>query len=619
MSGTSSASASASAASAPAVSVWKHLWIPLYIICRIYLANRMPVTDCDEVYNYWEPLHFLLYKKGLQTWEYANEYALRTFAYLVPVQGVAVVWQYLIGMAAFGAGSTTTTTTMPSHQSSWMMMEQLHLLAGVTVDNSNSDNDNVTTTNDKLVLFWCLRATMAAVMAFTEVYWLSTVHQKLRLTTTNLTVLSAVLCTSTGMTHAAAAYLPSATWMGVWMMGSASFLKEQHVGFVVTAVTATLSTGWPFGAVCLVPMGVHILVKEFSKGRAVSFIGTVGAVTVAVQAVVMMTDVQYYGRWVSPTWNIFAYNAGGSGDELYGIEPVSYYVKNLLLNLNLVAPLGLLALPIQLLSTKCHKDWNVVTMLSCIYVWMAITVPRPHKEERFLFPIYPILCLGAVLTVDSALNAIGRMEAAVSRHKELAVRQRVGLTAVVWLPIVLLSMSRSAALAKYYTAPLTIYTALAFQPVPVVAQQLQEQDQDQQQKKLLVCTCGEWYRFPGSFYLPHHAELGFLPSVGFTGQLPQAFSEYGSLAQGQDVLQPFNDENRQEMERYVDMADCTWIIDLEGGECTPDNSRILASAPFLDADKTSALHRILYLPYFHERAMEKGQVHYQDYVLSVLE
>jgi alpha-1,2-mannosyltransferase len=94
MSGSSDMS---SAAAAP-VSVWKHLWIPLYIGCRIYLANRMPLTDCDEVYNYWEPLHFLLYQTGLQTWEYANEYALRTFAYLVPVQGIAVVWQYLIAL-----------------------------------------------------------------------------------------------------------------------------------------------------------------------------------------------------------------------------------------------------------------------------------------------------------------------------------------------------------------------------------------------------------------------------------------------------------------------------------------------------------------------------------------
>jgi len=28
------------------------------------------VHDCDEVFNYWEPLHYLLYGYGLQTWEY---------------------------------------------------------------------------------------------------------------------------------------------------------------------------------------------------------------------------------------------------------------------------------------------------------------------------------------------------------------------------------------------------------------------------------------------------------------------------------------------------------------------------------------------------------------------
>jgi hypothetical protein len=28
------------------------------------------VHDCDEVFNFWEPLHYLLYGYGKQTWEY---------------------------------------------------------------------------------------------------------------------------------------------------------------------------------------------------------------------------------------------------------------------------------------------------------------------------------------------------------------------------------------------------------------------------------------------------------------------------------------------------------------------------------------------------------------------
>ncbi|PIO65702.1 hypothetical protein TELCIR_12612 [Teladorsagia circumcincta] len=29
-----------------------------------------------KVYNYWEPLHLLLFGKGLQTWEYSPVYAI---------------------------------------------------------------------------------------------------------------------------------------------------------------------------------------------------------------------------------------------------------------------------------------------------------------------------------------------------------------------------------------------------------------------------------------------------------------------------------------------------------------------------------------------------------------
>lgn len=40
------------------------------LIVRGFSASRNLVHDCDEVYNYWEPLHFLLYGYGFQAWEY---------------------------------------------------------------------------------------------------------------------------------------------------------------------------------------------------------------------------------------------------------------------------------------------------------------------------------------------------------------------------------------------------------------------------------------------------------------------------------------------------------------------------------------------------------------------
>ncbi len=42
---------------------------------RLLSAAVNTVHDCDEVFNYWEPLHFVLHGYGLQTWE--NRHATR--------------------------------------------------------------------------------------------------------------------------------------------------------------------------------------------------------------------------------------------------------------------------------------------------------------------------------------------------------------------------------------------------------------------------------------------------------------------------------------------------------------------------------------------------------------
>ena len=40
------------------------------LVARTLSAVLNIIHDCDEVYNYWEPLHYLLYGYGKQTWEY---------------------------------------------------------------------------------------------------------------------------------------------------------------------------------------------------------------------------------------------------------------------------------------------------------------------------------------------------------------------------------------------------------------------------------------------------------------------------------------------------------------------------------------------------------------------
>ena len=63
--------------------------IPLRLL-NAYLAG---VADCDETYNYWEAVCLLAaphpFRRPLQTWEYAPEFALRSWAYVLPYAAIS--------------------------------------------------------------------------------------------------------------------------------------------------------------------------------------------------------------------------------------------------------------------------------------------------------------------------------------------------------------------------------------------------------------------------------------------------------------------------------------------------------------------------------------------------
>lgn len=63
-----------------------------FLSARLCSAIWSHVSDCDETFNYWEPIHYLVYGQGLQTWEYSPEFALRSYTYLL-LHGVPA-WIY---------------------------------------------------------------------------------------------------------------------------------------------------------------------------------------------------------------------------------------------------------------------------------------------------------------------------------------------------------------------------------------------------------------------------------------------------------------------------------------------------------------------------------------------
>lgn len=155
----------------------------------------------------------------------------------------------------------------------------------------------------------------------------------------------------------------------------------------------------------------------------------------------------------------------------------------------------------------------------------------------------------------------------------------------------------------------------------------------------------EWYRFASSFFLPSprakvssfstqtthfshmshthfpqisslnssRAKLAFLRD-GFTGQLPAHF-ELPPPAGSRLVHAHFNDRNREEASRYVPLAKCDWLVDLELEEQKTKRSgnrawEVIARRSFLDARRSNRWARALYVPLLSAR-----HVTFADYVL----
>ena len=70
--------------------------LTLLMLMRLAGALYAPIMDCDETYNYYEPMHYLLYGYGLQTWEYSPAYALRSYFYLLVPHGAVALTASLL-------------------------------------------------------------------------------------------------------------------------------------------------------------------------------------------------------------------------------------------------------------------------------------------------------------------------------------------------------------------------------------------------------------------------------------------------------------------------------------------------------------------------------------------
>lgn len=190
----------------------------IFLVANSIAAIFSPIQDCDEVFNYWEPTHYLNHGYGLQTWEYSPEYAIRSWAY-----------------SSLHAGVIWLTRLLPF--------------------------------STKTSEFYLLRLVLGLVCALCETRFYSIISKTINPRVAIFFLM--IMLFSPGLYHASAAYLPSTFAMYTTMLGSSAFMDwtngvKTARGIFWFALGSLL--GWPFAGALIVPFIFEEVVQAFTKG-----------------------------------------------------------------------------------------------------------------------------------------------------------------------------------------------------------------------------------------------------------------------------------------------------------------------------------------------------------------
>ncbi|KAJ5961205.1 GPI mannosyltransferase [Penicillium vulpinum] len=542
-------------------------YIPLNITLYLCLAANTlaaifsPIQDCDEVFNFWEPAHYLQHGYGLQTWEYSPVYSIRS-------------WLYVSLHAAVGKIG------------SWVV-------------------------HSKTAEFYTIRLSLAFLCAACQTRLYSAICRTLSPRIGLLFVMIVTL--SPGMFHASTAFLPSTFTMYMSMLGLASFLDWKNSRKTAQGIMwFGLGTiiGWPFAGALIVPLLAEEAIISFSSGDVGWLLQNVfdGIIRcLSILALEVAVDYAFFRKLVLVPWNIVAYNVlggEGKGPDIFGTEPWTFYIRNLLLNFNVWFVLAMLSAPLLLFqillrshTTSLQTSLRSMTLVAPFYMWFGIFSVQPHKEERFMYPAYPFLALSAALSFHIILTYLGS-----TNQKELIGRVPTKLKIAAAMSVVLVALNagmlRTLGMVTAYNAPLKVFEPL--------------QHVDIAQAGASVCFSKEWYRFPSSYFLPNDMRAKFIRSE-FRGLLPGEFpdspSYLGRLNGASQIPSGMNDLNIEDPSKYVDISQCSFLVDsyFPGHDATELEPHYLldkaqweplSCASFLDASQTGLLGRLIWIPDF---------------------
>lgn len=535
------------------------------------------------MYNYWEPVHLLTQTHGkdtaFETWEYVPQYAIRSWAYAA----MHAIVPYLI----------TRMSSLPPYAA-----------------------------------FYALRFVLAVLSSVSDALLYEQVARHVHVRVARYLLVFLTVCA--GMLSASTALLPSSFVMYTTSLAMAFAMQPASTQawrrtFYTTAVFAFGAlAGWPYAIILAAPYVYEELCLcgsdpscEHTRRLARWLRAVMYASLLA--APIVLIDTLAYGRVTVAPLNTILYNvasrARGISPELYGVEPPSYYVVALALAFSMAAPLALAALPMIAITAvrypmrfapmtsatttftktesaspaasahNSHGSQRAVLLalrVLPLYLWLGLLMTQPHKEERFLYPAYPLVCVNAAVTLYLVRACMEQAYLSITRSPYRASRTML-FSAVTVMPLVVtavLGTLRIMALIEYYRAPLQIGHAVS-----------------QIQGEHTLCYAKEWHRFPSHFFVPRDMQVAFVES-DFRGILPHHFHEAAptrqpgphvsslsprtpfeskllhALEYATPVLWPWakytrtvpasvNERNQHEPDRYVPLSQCTLLVDVD--------------------------------------------------------
>ena len=550
--------------------------LSLLFISHAISALYAPILDCDETYNYFEPLHYLLHpsSSSFQTWEYSPTYALRSWAYILihgPLNGVRF---------------------LPVTKRTYFHIIRLSFAFGATASETRLYSTISKSLNPRIGAFYLL-----------------------------------IVLTSPGIFHASTAFLPSSFAMYTSSLAMSFYLSiPSKTILTMTFFGFGALLGWPFAAALMIPFAVSDLLAaatSSSLGPTVKDYANGVGVWVVILAIQDPIDSLFYRRLVMVPLDLVFYNIFSGpdrGPDIFGIEPWHFYIRNLLLNFNLFFVLAAISLPVLGLQALFGRRslskqglLRTFVILTPFYLWLTIFTLQPHKEERFMYPAYPFLALSAAITLHFILAFIGN-----SNPKTLIGKIPPQLKLAVILPVIfssiLLSTLRIAGTVTGYNATLKIYSHL---PQQIHLQKahpsaLAEHDPNINIPFMsvpqTVCLGKDWYRFPTHFLLPEGYQARFIRSE-FDGLLPGLFTNNrsGIWSATYQIPEGMNDVNAFESNKVISVEECDWLVDsyfsdTKGSKLEPlyieqpEWERVHCE-PLLDAAATHVVGRTIWLPH----------------------